>query len=271
MGIAKNRYKTTVAATVDSSNVQTIKFTGYIVSSNVDDPAGSFATNVVAKINSIIKEIVVSRDVTYYNLVETLSDYVTLTGIKSIPSYIHQTADSNLLFTFDDTMNQASEINGPFSIVYNVKLKDSLRDLTATDYTVATDSHLSCMFEADGTAIETDDKAFWPVQIQRNYDITYDENGGSAVDDQTKLHGNNLTLSGAPTKSGYDFLGWKDSVSGTTYGAAATYTANKDVALTAQWGTAAQASVYNRASACADIPTATARTFVQGGQSFAFL
>lgn len=77
--------------------------------------------------------------------------------------------------------------------------------------------------------------------ITRLYTITYDGNGNTggtvpaAVD---KKHGTNITLSSSsPTKTGYTFTGWntKQDGSGTSYAKGATYSANADVILYAQW------------------------------------
>ena len=71
------------------------------------------------------------------------------------------------------------------------------------------------------------------------YTVTYDANGGSgAPDAQTKDGGIDLTLSSTvPTRDGYTFNGWntKADGSGTAYAAGATYSANADVTLYAQW------------------------------------
>lgn len=69
--------------------------------------------------------------------------------------------------------------------------------------------------------------------------VTYNANGGSgAPSAQSKNYNASLTLSSTvPTRDGYTFDGWntKDDGSGTAYAAGATYTANADVTLYAQW------------------------------------
>ncbi len=71
------------------------------------------------------------------------------------------------------------------------------------------------------------------------YNITYDANGGSgAPDAQQKGEEVQLTLSGAePTREGYTFIEWNTAQdgSGDSYAPGATYTANADVTLYAQW------------------------------------
>ena len=78
--------------------------------------------------------------------------------------------------------------------------------------------------------------AQWKVNT---YTITYNANGGSgAPSNQTKKHGENITLSSVkPTKSGYTFNGWNTSSngSGTSYSSGGIYSNNSNVTLYAQW------------------------------------
>lgn len=82
-------------------------------------------------------------------------------------------------------------------------------------------------------------KAQWTANT---YTVSYNANGGSgAPGSQTKTHGTALTLSStAPTRSGYNFLGWGTSASSTTvaYAAGASYTTNANITLYAIWGLA---------------------------------
>ena len=77
--------------------------------------------------------------------------------------------------------------------------------------------------------------------ITRLYTITYNGNGhagGTVPAAVDKKHGTNITLSSSsPTKTGYTFTGWntKQDGSGTSYAKGATYSANADVILYAQW------------------------------------
>ena len=71
-----------------------------------------------------------------------------------------------------------------------------------------------------------------------SYTISYNANGGSgAPSNQTKYYGQSLTLSSTkPTRTGYSFLGWATSSSGSvSYSAGASYTNNSDVTLFAVW------------------------------------
>ena len=78
--------------------------------------------------------------------------------------------------------------------------------------------------------------AQWKVNT---YTITYNANGGNgAPSNQTKKHGENITLSSVkPTKTGYTFTGWNTSSngSGTSYSSGGTYSNNSNVTLYAQW------------------------------------
>lgn len=77
------------------------------------------------------------------------------------------------------------------------------------------------------------------IENNQQYTITYNANGGSgAPSNQTKKHGENITLSSVkPTKTGYTFNGWNTSSngSGTSYSSGGTYSNNSDVTLYAQW------------------------------------
>jgi uncharacterized repeat protein (TIGR02543 family) len=75
------------------------------------------------------------------------------------------------------------------------------------------------------------------------YNITYDANGadsGSVPSDQTKIQGIDLTLAsntGSLAKIGYTFVGWNTLAngSGSSYSEGASYTADVDVTLYANW------------------------------------
>lgn len=77
------------------------------------------------------------------------------------------------------------------------------------------------------------------IENNQQYTITYNANGGSgAPSNQTKKHGENITLSSVkPTKSGYTFTGWNTSSngSGTSYSSGGIYSNNSNVTLYAQW------------------------------------
>jgi len=77
------------------------------------------------------------------------------------------------------------------------------------------------------------------VEIRKQYNISYNANGGSgAPSTQTKLYGNNLTLSSTiPTRAGYSFVGWNTSSTATTanYSAGGSCGLNADTTLYAIW------------------------------------
>ena len=78
------------------------------------------------------------------------------------------------------------------------------------------------------------------VAVQAPYTVTFNANGGSSAPaQQMKHHGVDLTLSSTvPTNPGYNFLRWTTASNGggTAYSPGATYTANADATLYAQWG-----------------------------------
>ena len=77
------------------------------------------------------------------------------------------------------------------------------------------------------------------IQVTTPYTVTYDANGGSgAPAQQQKNEGVALTLSSTvPTRDGHNFQRWTTAQNGggTAYSPGATYTANADATLYAQW------------------------------------
>ena len=67
------------------------------------------------------------------------------------------------------------------------------------------------------------------------YTVTYDAAGGSPAPTQApKTIGQSFTIGAAPTKTGYNFKGWRDGTN--TYAAGAPYvTQSSNIVLTAQW------------------------------------
>lgn len=80
---------------------------------------------------------------------------------------------------------------------------------------------------------------FKTITVSAPFAVTYNANGGSgAPAEQEKRTGIDLTLSNTvPTRDGYTFAGWNTQANGlgTSYAAGATYSANVDVTLYAQW------------------------------------
>lgn len=104
--------------------------------------------------------------------------------------------------------------------------------------------------ESDGSGSHHDLYAFYSTngdvtlfaEWTQTYTITYDANGadtGTAPDDQTKLHGRNITVEekGDLALTNYSFEGWNTEAdgSGVTYAAESTYTLNADLSLYAIW------------------------------------
>ena len=105
----------------------------------------------------------------------------------------------------------------------------------------------SLHFTDKGGSISPSSKTYGDYMYVRPYftfsvpqqTVTYNANGGSgAPSAQSKNYNASLTLSSTePTRDGYTFTGWNTQAdgSGTSYAAGATYTANADVTLYAQW------------------------------------
>ena len=79
------------------------------------------------------------------------------------------------------------------------------------------------------------------VAAKTSYKITYSGNGDSTVKNvpatQTKWHGTAIAISNGPTRTGHKFNKWNTAAGGggTSYNAGASYTANADATLYAQW------------------------------------
>ncbi len=94
-----------------------------------------------------------------------------------------------------------------------------------------------CSFNFGGAGTVTA-SASVTISAKTSYTVSFNANSGSgAPSNQTKWHGETLTLSGTkPTRSGYDFLGWATSSTGTVaYSAGGSYTANSGATLYAVW------------------------------------
>jgi len=88
--------------------------------------------------------------------------------------------------------------------------------------------------------------AIWNKSVTTFYSIFYDANGGSGAPvKQIKAHNVDLTLSGIrPTRTGYVFLGWSTSSTGTIveYSPGDNYTENETSTLYAVWGNIEQST-----------------------------
>ena len=94
-------------------------------------------------------------------------------------------------------------------------------------------------YSSGGTYSNNSNVTLYAQWKANTYTITYNANGGNgAPSNQTKKHGENITLSSVkPTKTGYTFTGWNTSSngSGTSYSSGGTYSNNSNVTLYAQW------------------------------------
>ncbi len=112
---------------------------------------------------------------------------------------------------------------------------------TRTGYTFlgwATSASGSVAYQPGGTYSANASVTLYAKWQIITYTVTYNANGGAgAPGNQTKTYGTNLTLSGTrPTRTGYTFLGWATSASGSVaYQPGGTYSANASVTLYAQW------------------------------------
>ena len=109
----------------------------------------------------------------------------------------------------------------------------------------------ACENANPGYKCRSTDGTCWTKGDPISYTISYNANGGSgAPGSQTKTHGTDLKLSSTkPTRIGYNFSKWttgKDG-SGTSYAPGATYSANVNITLYAQWISACK---WTTADAC---------------------
>ncbi|MBQ9604865.1 MAG: InlB B-repeat-containing protein, partial [Firmicutes bacterium] len=98
-----------------------------------------------------------------------------------------------------------------------------------------------------------------PVEIKRQYTISYNANGGSgAPSSQTKLYGETLTLSSTtPTYSGRTFLGWSTSSTATaaSYSAGSDFSSNGNYTLYAVWSSPTKYTLYYNANGGSGAPS----------------
>ena len=108
-----------------------------------------------------------------------------------------------------------------------------------------------------GMTTSTASKSF-TVPALASYSVSYNLNGGSgSISNQTKYYGKALTLSSTvPTKTGYNFGGWKGS-NGSTYSSGSSYTGNAALTLTAIWNAKTSTVSYNANGGSGTIATQT--------------
>ncbi len=95
--------------------------------------------------------------------------------------------------------------------------------------------------------VVTSDLSYTAYAKVKTYTISYKANGGTgAPDNQTKVHGKELTLSSTkPTRTGYIFNYW-DGSDGKTYNPGAAFGTDADTKLTAHWTPITYYVAYNK-------------------------
>lgn len=96
-----------------------------------------------------------------------------------------------------------------------------------------------------------------------NYTVTYLLNGGSgdAPTEAAKNINQTFAVAAAPSRTGYTFAGWKDSLD-IVYGAGSTYrVATSNVTLTAQWSANSYQINYDLAQGSSAVPAPETRAF----------
>lgn len=86
------------------------------------------------------------------------------------------------------------------------------------------------------------------IPAKTKYTISYNKNGGDTTPSSaSKYHGQNITIANGITRSGYTFRNWNTSANGTgtSYAAGATYSANANVTLYAQWTPITYTIIFN--------------------------
>ena len=108
------------------------------------------------------------------------------------------------------------------------------------------------------------DLTLYAIWLTDEYVVSFNANGGSdAPESQTKLYGENLTLTDdIPTRTGYDFIGWNTAAdgSGANYQPGEDYTANAAVTLYAVWSRTFFLISYN-ANGHGDAPAAQSKEY----------
>ena len=138
-----------------------------------------------------------------------------------------------------NTHSGSINING---VTGTQKINSGSSSLTKTHASQKISCSVSMYFDVtwNGTYAEYVSKSgSFTIGAKTSYTVSYNANGGSgAPSNQTKWHGENLTLSTTkPTRTGYSFKNWntKADGSGTTYASGGGYTGNAALTLYAQW------------------------------------
>ena len=169
----------------------------------------SMLTNVsvaVADAGEIVVTEMGANNPHFYSVAKDLNKEVTSEGVK--------------VATMTLTLSEDA--------VYNTGYAVGLSDMT----------NLAVELDAESVPVTVDTTAKG-AETLKTYTVAYDANEGTgAPEAQTKQHNVALTLSTTePTRAGYEFAGWNTKADGTgdNYDAGASYTANANVTLYAQW------------------------------------
>ncbi len=127
-------------------------------------------------------------------------------------------------------------------------------------------SAASAKYSAGDTISLSSNDTLYAVWERLTYTVSYNPNGTSVTDmpaQQTKNYGVNLTLAtNSPARPGHDFINWNTAAngSGTSYNRAATYSANANLILYAQWQVKMYSVSYN-ANKGSNPPATQAKTY----------
>ena len=183
---------------------------------------GTYATQIVQTGEKAIEPDVPSRqgyqftdwylDDTKYDFAAAVTGNMTLTAKWTANSYT---------ITFDT--NGGSAID-PITQGYDTTINAPAAP-TKTGYTfMGWEPEIPATMPAEDMTVT----AQWRIN---RYTVTFDTDGGSAVDEQTVAYGEKAKTPADPTKTGYTFAGWE--LGGNAYDFAASVT--EDMTLTAKW------------------------------------
>lgn len=183
------------------------------------------------------------------------------TGTTIQPGSTFNIPANNVTLTAQWTINKYTvsySLNGgsgTFNAVeqnYNTSFTVSSTKPTRSNYTFAgwKRSDTGAIVQAGGTfTIPANNVTLTAQWNPWQHAINYNLNGGSGTSDsQIKIYGVALSLHGAPTRSSYNFVGWKSSRNDVVYQAGANYTADYDggsTTMTAQWSPWQHTIKYN--------------------------
>ena len=203
---------------------------------NAPDNHGSYSQG---SYDFTISKGTAKKDISCYAKITTNSSYVSGTKSSSATSVSVAAKPS---YTVSYNANGGTGAPGSQTKWYGTSITLSSTIPTRTGYTFdcwsPSASGGSLAYSPGGTYSANADVTLYALWIVNKYTVTYNANGGKgAPNNQTKIHGTNLTLSSTkPTRDDYNFLGWSTSANGgVVYESGATYTNNSAVTLYAVW------------------------------------